>query len=345
MTAPSPSGPHRGAAGVETLLAAPVVLLLGLLAIQWSLVFQARSGLSHALLEAARAGSVDHAQPEAIDAGLVRGLMPFVFGADAGNFEGQIARTSAHVAFARGAGWLAWRQIAPTAASFDDWSVPARDDRGRPIDGQEIPNDNLAYRRAVPRSGTAAMRAGLPIGSSSGQTLADANLLKLELTYGVKLSVPLAGSVTTWLMRIIAGCTPASAKRVGHLDLGTPARDTATPSDVCTFLAARDEDGTTRPRWPVTVHATVRMQSPARMSAATPGATVARIVDAGSGSTGRVEATEDRRTNDGGAPEATARVSAGADGSANRDEGFLRFGGDRADDGRTSVRQVGDCSG
>ncbi len=336
----------RGAAGPETLLAAPVVLLLGLLAFQWSMVFQARSGLAHAINEGARAGSVAHAGPGAIEAGLVRGLMPFVYGADAGNFAGQLARTAAHVEFGRNAGWFTWRQIAPTAASFDDWAVPARDDRGRPIEGQEIPNDNLAYRRASPRSGVAAMRAGLPLGAASGQTLADANLLKLEMTYGVKLTVPLAGPLTAWVMRIVGGCSVSTARTVGRLDLGTPARDPSTASSVCPFLAARDEDGVLRPRWPVTVHATIRMQSPARVSDATPGTPAPRILDSSSASTGRVDSPDAGRSADGssGSAAPSPRASSGQDGSVTRGEGFLQFGGQRSDDPRAPVRQVGDCA-
>lgn len=336
----------RGAAGPETLLAAPVVLLFGLLAVQWSIVFQARSGLSHALGEGARAGAVEHAEPHAIEAGLVRGLMPFVYGADAGNFAGQLTRTAAHVDHGRTAGWFTWRQISPTAASFDDWAVPARDDRGRPIEGQEIPNDNLAYRRASPRSGVAAMRAGLPLGAASGQTLADANLLKLEMTYGVKLTVPLAGAVTAWVMRIVGGCNPATAKTLGRLDFGTPARDPSTPASVCPFLAARDEDGVQRPRWPVTVHATVRMQSPVRASAATPGTPAPRILESSSSSTGRVDSSDAYRPGEGssGVGVSNPRVGSGQDGSANRNEGFLHFGGERGSASQTPVRQVGDCA-
>ena len=52
--------------------------------------------------------------------------------------------------------------------------------------------------RAHARSGDPALLSGY-IGG--GQTLADANLLKIEFTYGVPLTVPLAGRLGAWVMR------------------------------------------------------------------------------------------------------------------------------------------------
>ena len=71
--------------------------------------------------------------------------------------------------------------------------VPVLDRHGEPLAGlMEIPNDNLDNRRirTEPASGAAGSLLGEPIGSVSGQTLADANLLRLELIYGVRLAVP-----------------------------------------------------------------------------------------------------------------------------------------------------------
>ena len=66
---------------VEMLLAAPIVLLLGLGALQWALLLHARTAIEYALFEAARAGSVAQARPDAIESGLARGLLPFWQGA------------------------------------------------------------------------------------------------------------------------------------------------------------------------------------------------------------------------------------------------------------------------
>jgi len=48
---------QSGVAALETLLAAPVALLLGLSALQWALVFHGRIAVGHAAQEAVRAGS------------------------------------------------------------------------------------------------------------------------------------------------------------------------------------------------------------------------------------------------------------------------------------------------
>src|SRR5690606_10166656 len=78
---PSSCRGQRATAMVETLLAAPIVLLLGLGALQWSLLFHARSAIEYAAFEAARAGSVAQASVDAIEDGFARGLMPFWHGA------------------------------------------------------------------------------------------------------------------------------------------------------------------------------------------------------------------------------------------------------------------------
>ena len=184
-----------GIAAIETLLATPAVLLLGLTAVQFALVFHARHAIEFAAQEAARTGSVAHASGEAIERGLARGLAPWLYGATAPeDHAAAVGRTLAHLASGQRAGWADWRRIAPTPESFADWAQPARDDDGEPIPGRhEIPNDNLTLRVGgpTPASGIAGYRGEEPIGIASGQTLADANLLKIEFTYGVPLTVPL----------------------------------------------------------------------------------------------------------------------------------------------------------
>ena len=201
----SPARRQRGIAAIESLLAVPVLLMVGLGAVQFALVYQARHALAVALHEAARAGSVAHAAPEAIRDGLARGMLPWLEGAaDLGELAAGEVRVRAHVAQAEALGWLRLERQSPTAASFADWAEPARDAFGEPIEGvREIPNDDLVHRatRALPAGGTAGLRDGEPIGATSGQTLADANLLRLRMEYGVPLSVPLAGRLLAWALR------------------------------------------------------------------------------------------------------------------------------------------------
>ncbi len=263
----------RGATLVEALIALPIVLLLGLGALQWILLFHARTALEYALVEAARAGSVAQARPGAIEDGLARGLMPFWYGVGASRpWAAAIGASGVRLRQGLAAGWIVWRQISPTLESFGDWGEPALDAAGRPMPGVlEIPNDGLQWSALrQPAGGVAGLRDAEPIGARSHQTLNDANLLKLELRYGMPMTVPLVGRIAVWVMRIVDGCAAPSGRWVGALDLGTPAPAAAPKGWACAMYLAPNAAGAAVPRWPVRTTATVRMQSPARQSAMTP---------------------------------------------------------------------------
>lgn len=322
----------RGIAALETLIAAPIVLLLGLSVLQWTLVFHAHQAISHAAIEGARTASVDHASAAALERGLARGLAPWMYGASGPeDHAASVARAQTELARGHAAGWAMWRRLSPARESFDDWAITARDEDGDPIEGVvEIPNDNLGLRAGatLPTSGVAGYRADEPIGIASAQTLTDANLLKIEFVYGVPLSVPLVGRLAAWLMRAIDGCDgPSPSVRLGTVDLGRPAPSAAPRAWTCAFYAAIDAAGRVTPRWPVRVSATVRMQSPARDR----NASAARADEPLTGTSLGAGEVDDSRAFE---PIPLGRVNpAGVgpaeDGSVDRAPGFLRIGGDR----------------
>lgn len=284
----------RGTALVETLLAAPVVLLLGLGGLQWALLFHARTAIEYGLFEAVRAGSVAQADPAAIESGLARGLMPYRYGVDAARpWAAAVAATGADLRQGLAAGWVVLRQLSPTLESFVDWGEPARDAAGHPLPGVvEIPNDSLQWSASRrPASGVAGMRGSEPVGARSQQTLNDANLLKLELRYGVPMSVPLAGRLAVWLMRIVDGCAAPSSLRLGSLALGTPAAAPGARAWACPIYLAPDASGVVVPRWPVRVSATLRMQSAARRSALTSSRTQSAVLAASSATASHASGT------------------------------------------------------
>ena len=276
---PNPASRSRmaGTSTVEWLIAAPFVLLLGLGTLQWGLLFNARQTLDYALQQATRAGAVSAASAAAIERGLAHGMLPYFGGAAAGQpVSLSLPAALAKVKSGKAAGWLDWRQLSPTRASFDDWGEPGRDAMGDPVAGAiEIPNDNLRYRSRA-------------IGTSSGQTLADANLLKLQLTVGVPLAVPLVAPLAVWWMEIIDHCRPAAPRMLGAVPL--PAGSVGLhqagaeigQSWRCLYYRARDDKGRALLRWPVRLHAMMRMQSPARLWAHTPFASAGVARDAGS---------------------------------------------------------------
>ncbi len=305
----------RGFAALEALLALPVVLFTGLSALQFGLVLHARQAVMHSVTEGVRSGAVGHAAPEAIERGIARGLSPWLFGADgAADHLAGIARTQAHLVVGKAAGWVRWRQLSPTERSFDDWAVPALDEHGVPIEGtREIPTDNLEARalHSAPRSGV------------SHQTLADANLLKVEFTYGVPLSVPLAGRLGAWVMRIVDGCAPPDERRLAAVSLGRPAASSAARAWTCAFYDAREVDGRALPRWPVRVASVARMQQAARHAGSpdeAPPLPAATSLGAGAVAERPVVPPRPSTTNPAGSKPQE-------DGSENRGDGFLQIGG------------------
>jgi len=204
---------HRGAAIVEAIVALPVLLVVILAAIQFGLIYQAKATLNHASLQAARAGAVSNAAPDSIYKGLASGLLPLfspersVAGAvtTIAGIDAQLA-TDARV-----------RILNPTREAFDDFAEDVDDRR-------ELPNDRLHARSTDE-------------GNASGLSIQDANVLKVEVTYGFPLRVPI---VNWFISRVL-------------------------------LHANRDPDPfnrqlLTRTRLPILASATVRMQSPARLS-------------------------------------------------------------------------------
>jgi len=270
----------NGSALVEWLICVPVLLMLGLGFFQASELILARLALRHALDEAARAGSVANASRESILAGLGDGLAPWRFGA---NGTAQLIsarlRSRAEISLGRAAGWIELRQLSPTQASWSDWGEPARDHQGALIGGQQIAFDALAteYRLRQPNGGASALRGVEPLGPRSQQTLAEANLLTLELVYGVPLRIPFAASAIIAALKRVDGC-PASTPSSGATLANTGAENGLSASSVdafagtsafaggawaCRYYQATDLQGQSSARIPIRLRTTIRMQSPA----------------------------------------------------------------------------------
>ncbi|HEY4365686.1 MAG TPA: DUF6531 domain-containing protein [Steroidobacteraceae bacterium] len=206
----------QGAAIVETVIALPILLAVILGAIQFGLVYEAKATLNHASLQAARAGAVANANPEAIRLGLARGLV--LLYSPESSLQG-VAATAARI----NAALLTDARIRilnPTREAFADF--------GEETSGvREIPNDRLHTRSTT-------------LGAQSGLNIQDANILKVEVTYGYKLKVPL---VNWFISRILL-----STRRNGGA------------------TRAFEQQLLRRTLLPVIATATVRMQSPARLN-------------------------------------------------------------------------------
>ena len=174
---------QRGAALVEAAIALPSLIVVILAAIQVGFIYQAKATLNHAALQAARAGAVHNAEPAALRHGLARGLAP-LSSPDA-SLQGAaeaVARIEAELATdAR------IRILNPTHESFEDFAAE--------VDGvRELPNDRLHARSTE-------------VGARGGLNIQDANLLRVEITYGYELKVPLVNGFLSRLSLLSAGET------------------------------------------------------------------------------------------------------------------------------------------
>jgi hypothetical protein len=261
----------RGASIIEFAIIAPLLILFGLGVVQTGQVFHGKSALNFALQEAARMGAVSHGDITKVQQGFTRGLVPYMGGSTSRlDFE-RVWTTRVLPEFALGSttGWIRMNQLSPSPESFADWAENAFDASGNPV--RQIPNANLAILRCTraPNGGvggsknSSACPGGERIGSASQQTLADANLLKLELTYGVRMSIPIINRVVGATLAAAAGCRAPENVQVGALNLGDTVLESAQPAK-CAHYLARDARGNPAPRFPVNLAVTVRMQTPAR---------------------------------------------------------------------------------
>jgi len=234
----------------EFLVVAPLLMFFGFATVQFVLLYQARSTLDVAVLEAAREGAVNHGSMDAMRSGLARGLAPlYARHADATGV--QAAMLAAREAVS---GATSIEIVSPTAAMMRDFARP----RFYPAESatyDEIPNDMLMYRDIVH-------------GVESDVNVQDANLLKVRVHYCFDLVVPVVNKVLYYATNVIGNIAASGvfSREPADADVdtyGSPKR----PDSMCRTTLT---DGWKSQRWPVPLEseAVVRMQSPFRVDAA-----------------------------------------------------------------------------
>lgn len=225
---------QRGATLAEFVVVGPLAFLLILAIVQLGFMFMARSTLNNATFMAARAGSLHNADPAVIRSALVKGLIPFY---QDSTQTSDVSRLSA--------AWLAAQAdlligfpprlkveiLNPSPGAFKDYGV------ADPANGNRlyIPNDNLQFR-------------SVSIGKESKQTLLDANLLRIRVTYAYELKVPLISYV---FKRVMCGGFGDGVNAFGG---DTSVLEASNLSNCIYYQQGRT---------PIVSYATVRMQSPA----------------------------------------------------------------------------------
>ena len=170
----------------EFVLVAPVLVLLGLGIVQLGLIYHGKSVLNYATFEAARTGAVNHALPGPMRRELGTRLAPLIGGdgsmasAVSGIARSRMEIDSPVATNGRAKPPTEIRIINPTPAAFASWGRRS-EDAGREV----IPNSHLRHSVAKPNVNPPAM------------SLTDANLLKIEVTHGLELKVPLVNGLLT----------------------------------------------------------------------------------------------------------------------------------------------------
>ena len=184
---------QNGQSLVETLLALPFVLLLIFGIVEFTLIYRAKLTLNHATEMAVRAGTLNHGCKNAMYEQFARSMTPLLMNGEATPQRYLDVLTTRRIFFET---YTHIRILHPSPAVFDTFAekVPltpaqimpcAQTTSGSQLKAfalhEVIPHDGLAFRPTNPVNVT-----GL-----GELTLQDANLLKIQVRYCHKLSVPL----------------------------------------------------------------------------------------------------------------------------------------------------------
>ncbi|QQC66722.1 TadE family protein [Paraburkholderia ginsengisoli] len=235
----------------EFIVIAPALLFVCFGTLQFVLLYQAKSTLDVAVLEAAREGAVNHGSMQAMRNGLARGLAPLY--ARKANADG--AAEALTKAQTDATDFSVITVLNPTVAAIKDYAQPHYyADEGTTY--TEIPNDSLMYRVS-----------SIPAGAQSGMNIQDANLLKIHVHYCYDMYVPLANKVIYYAANVIGNIGAGGLLTSEPANLNRdPYGSAKNGDDLC---RTRLKDGIETGRWPISLdaEAMVRMQSPLRASA------------------------------------------------------------------------------
>jgi hypothetical protein len=208
------------------VIVGPIAILITFLIIQAGMLYMAKLTLNNATFMAARYGATQNAKMSEIQSSLAKGLIPFYQNASNNN---PLTRIPMALAYAEGAVLnpliVKIEILSPSQEAFDTYGIQ---------DGSTtyIPNDNLEFRTPTPMN-------------KASISIRDANILRIKVTYGYELKVPLMQNL---LKRIMCGNGNSGVQawdgRVPLMPLDLPN---------CAYY----EQG----RIPIVSYATVQMQS------------------------------------------------------------------------------------
>lgn len=182
-------GVESGQAMVETVIVLMVTMLLVFGAIQFALIYNAKSTLNYATFEATRAGALNYGDKQSIQFALAAGLSPLFTSVDQADsmldsVDAVKAARNRVLQEVQAEEFVCIQRLNPQQDAFNAHGIP--DPNG--MFGRIIPNDHLKYRSSLDRG--------------SDVSIQDANLLKLRVSYCYPMFVPIASRVIKRLMGV-----------------------------------------------------------------------------------------------------------------------------------------------
>lgn len=239
-----------GQATIEYLYVIPILLILLLGTLQFVFIYEAKQTLNYATFVATRAGALQNGSMPAIQDGLYSGFAPLF--THSTKPSGQVYKDQQALKDARAMAKMELSNsklalitiVNPTPGAFAGF---VGSNSQAPLD---MPNDNLMYRD--------------PADLQDGMNIQDANILKVRVTYCVRLVVPIVNRVIFSFYNSALNPSATKAKIDSSTYQGTsiaaPELLKAGSTTAATGLCIGD---TSFPyRLPVTSEAVVRMQSP-----------------------------------------------------------------------------------
>ena len=189
---------QRGSAMIEFIVVGPVLMLMGMAILQYSTLFFAKNQINHATFMAARVGAMTNVSMDKIQEAYITALVPLYGGGlNTAELAASRARAAADVA-----SYANIELLNPTQESFVDWNDAA------------LQASVGGGRRVIPYGGQATKDPSV-IGASSGQSIQDANLIKLRITHGYEPKVPFMRSIyTTYLKNLDPGTDPIKTQMI-----------------------------------------------------------------------------------------------------------------------------------
>ncbi|NBT34538.1 MAG: hypothetical protein EBT03_03225 [Betaproteobacteria bacterium] len=258
----------EGAGIAELSVALPLLILLGLGVIQLGLLAMDALIARYAAMGSARYIAARGLDRVTIEAGLMQSTTILYSGVinlrdkPAALLEAK-SRGARGFARDRALGFLDWAVLTPTRDSFDDWAESGEGVLGPLRAGMQI-TDRL------PNSGVLTRERGLAVGRQSRQTYLDANTLKLRVTVGAGLTIPVVGPMLADTYAWLRGCgAEPKEKSLGSISIRGSAflpQPDALSAVECRMLRGLKVEGRHERRFPITVIALAQLQAPVTRS-------------------------------------------------------------------------------